>query len=353
VGTDAADLEGDSPDVVGAFDYPGVAASITAAATSIVEVHGGALGFAVTVVAMDHGYSAQQIVEGPAIDADGVIMGVDPDGAPLGVLAAGPQGFGFRSAGSSGSSARDRQLGFLGATLDDVYLAGVRAVANQQAAEAAAAAEEAEARAEQDRILDTEKLMTIVVIALIAQGYSLEQALEGVFLSEFSVGQPCPRLPEPPAGPTIPALLGDCEPIQPASDEEDESTESAEAAAPDSAPTTISDDDGDLEAWCRTYDQFILSVVSFFNEFIDAGLSAEGDSDGVRDRFLPEFAALLGSLIPNSPGGVLPAVVALETAGMDGIGSGVGMGVEREGYYLEIDDFAEANCGFSLQSFEE
>jgi hypothetical protein len=38
---------------------------------------------------------------------------------------------------------------------------------------------------------------------------------------------------------------------------------------------------------------------------------------------------------------------------MGGIGSDVGMGVEREGYFLEIDDFAEANCGFSIQTYEE
>jgi hypothetical protein len=83
------------------------------------------------------------------------------------------------------------------------------------------------------------------------------------------------------------------------------------------------------------------------------GLSAEGGSDAVRDRFLPEFAAFLEALIPNSPGSVRGAVEALEAGGMGGIGSDVGMGVEREGYFLEIDDFAEANCGFSIQTYEE
>jgi len=83
--SDSATRESATPPSNGAVITSDV---VAAASNRIGDHHGERLGFAVTVVALDSGYSIEQIVESPTPNADGSIEGVQPAGPPLGVLSA-------------------------------------------------------------------------------------------------------------------------------------------------------------------------------------------------------------------------------------------------------------------------
>lgn len=187
------------------------------AAAVIHREHGDVDGFAVTVVALDSGYSVSQIVANPSIGADGLIVGLDPDGAPLGLVEsdAGPQGFRATPSTTPPPPKRptDRLLFLFDLTLDDVHEEATKQLQAQldrdfEEWKAAAQAELAAAESEAEDIR-----LAAVVLILIAQGYTLDDAMQGIFFGDYEVsgGAACARLSTPPTGPKLTGAAFDCE----------------------------------------------------------------------------------------------------------------------------------------------
>jgi len=155
-------------------------ASLEAASNQIGETDGPGTGFAVTVVALDKGYSVEQIVEGAPLSADGSIPGVQAEGQALNVLSepAEPNGFRRPAQAPDEPSVLELRVDFLGATLMQIHTASFD---RQQRELDEAIAQAREGLVEDDYQIIYDTLM------LVGRGYTLEQALTGVFLGPTSL----------------------------------------------------------------------------------------------------------------------------------------------------------------------
>ena len=178
-------------------------ADLEAAATRIADQWGARDGFAVTVIALDRGYSVDQLLDATAIDEDGTVPGTEPEDSDAGLVelaAAGATdalgtptlalaGIGLAAlpAQEGGPTVADATVAFLDESLGEIFDAGVAHL------EALEAAEEAEAQ--------REEIIIDITLSLAARGYSVEQIIEamwfGTIRADTNVGG-CPAIVEDP-----------------------------------------------------------------------------------------------------------------------------------------------------------
>lgn len=159
---------------------------ISVAVDAIEAEWGAADGFAVTIIAVDNGYTVAQIVESPLIDAVGMIEGVEPDGEPAGLievesagsdeqsLGAGIELVGLRREAFPAEPPTAIYIAFIDATIGDVYDAGQAQLAQLKAQE------------ELDEQFDDD--VAFAALALLDRGYSLEQIIESMVFGTIDLG---------------------------------------------------------------------------------------------------------------------------------------------------------------------
>ena len=98
-------------------------AGVVSATNRIGEQYGPAVGFAVTVGALDRGYSVSQIVDASSLSDDGSIDGVAPAGPVLGVLSAPVEPAGFRrpAVAADDPPLSDFRVTVLNTTIEGIY----------------------------------------------------------------------------------------------------------------------------------------------------------------------------------------------------------------------------------------
>jgi hypothetical protein len=248
-------------------EFPG---PIGDTADALVDRHGPDEAFARVVVSIDLGYSLDQVLAAADIDAAGSIAGVEPAGAPLGLVVAEPAGF---APAAATREAKRRGWDSLDLLLSDVHgraaaLAADDLVAEWRAEQAALEAAEVE-RARQEAIEFESIRMTAYVMMLLGRGYTLEQAVEGLYFGELENddGLGCVRLPSVPAGTPIGSV--DCEPIEGAIDTTASSTPDTSEPVETSAPSV---DAGEPERteWAGSV-EYADDTVPF--EFIDSSVT--------------------------------------------------------------------------------
>ena len=183
--------------------------AIVAAADSIQAEWTGADAIGVTLLAADAGYTVDQIVEHPNIEADGTIDGVEPSGEPRDVVGDTREGAGEASLGAS----RVLLIGTSSTSPADSYLMGIDRTAEQlwQVAQEHVASQQAEQRA----AVDAGRFTLILTLLLMDRGYSLDQVVESLFFGTFRVGNvPCVEIDDdPPAVPPGPDGMRGCAPL--------------------------------------------------------------------------------------------------------------------------------------------
>ncbi len=185
---------------------------IAATSNRIGDQHGERLGFAVTVAALDSGYTAAQIVESATPNEDGLIDGVEPAGPPLGVLSAPPEPGGFRRTAQPGNPpVGDFRVTVLNTTLEGIYdkafpVTDLQAEFDQRTAEA------------REGFTEADYGILNGVLILMGRGYTLEQAMEAFFFGTLGLdANLCLRVTdELPKGQAIPGALPGCERLAPA-----------------------------------------------------------------------------------------------------------------------------------------
>lgn len=191
-----------------------------------VAEHGDAGAFAVTMIALDRGYSVEQIAAGDVIAVDGSIGTEQPAGSARGFLVSGPQGLMRRQADVRLPEELDLRVEFLGSTLNEIH--GATWNRHEEAVKQAAAEFNEEFTPDHVRL-------SWAVVQLVSRGYTPEQAIEGLVFGEVTLDSPvCGRLPEPPEGP--PTSLDGCPPITDPTPSTTAPSSGGEQAAPDPPP---------------------------------------------------------------------------------------------------------------------
>ncbi len=237
------------------------------AASGLTERMGGKPAFIAAVLSLDRGYSIVQLVEGASeLTPDGWIgdenRQLDPDGAPLGIVGPAPTEEALRAllrvaaigVHVAAPSEGDQYVAFLAETLAEIWIRvegrtkwGLPGEEVDQIVDGvlAESAENRRIEAEFDALFApdpaddltlTEERAVIVTMALVGQGYSLEQALQAIVLGDVNQWGHCLLIPG--AEPVTPirthgceALVDDFAGIEPASLGSDE-------PAVDDGPTT-------------------------------------------------------------------------------------------------------------------
>jgi hypothetical protein len=187
---------------------------VVSAVQTIVSEYGDQEGFAALLLAVDTGYSIDQVIDhADELTATGAIEGVEPSGPSLGLLEDPPEARGralvilaMAVAQSSDWSASDTYIDFIDNTVGDLF---------------AAAGEHLEAQREQEAADEEfEQLVTLVAAGLLARGYSLEQVVEALFFKQWAADdlQPsalfsCWHLDPPVAPPGRDLLSAECEAV--------------------------------------------------------------------------------------------------------------------------------------------
>ncbi len=207
-----------SADAFGSTPVP--AARLVDFANAVVDIHGGAEGFARTWWALDRGYTVAQLTDGYAgvLGADGFVGGLDPANPPLGLLSEPPQEEaealamsvsvgGLAGPGSfvGDTEAQQRYVEFVGASLLEIYLRG-----GQHAFDLPDVPEPA------DLTFEQEAGMTLIAAALLGRGYTPTQVIEALVLGsfeEFGAGiEACYAIPgEEPVG--VDRYVDSCGPL--------------------------------------------------------------------------------------------------------------------------------------------
>lgn len=235
-----------SESAAGSDASPSSGADITSdivAVTSnrIGDQHGERLGFAVTAVALDSGYSLEQLVESPTPSADGSIEGVQPAGPPLGVLSAPAEPSGFRrSATPDETPVGDFRVTVLSTTLEGIYDKAFPIADPQAELDArTAAAREGYTEADYD--------ILFAVLMVVGRGYTLEQTMEAFFFGTIeSDAFGCLRVEdEPPRGQKIAGAMPFCPKLEPEGDQTVSTDATADTTPVSDAPIAAGETDPD------------------------------------------------------------------------------------------------------------
>jgi hypothetical protein len=153
---------------------------VTAAGDTIVADWGDEDGLAVLLLAVDAGYSIEQIVENPSITAAGTIAGVEPAGAALGLLEDPPPG--VATQGASGAmlvvfqdappdwTPSDTFIDFVDNTAGDLFFAARAHLEDLRSRDAGAD--------------EWELAITTTTAGLLARGYTPDQVIEALLLGQ-------------------------------------------------------------------------------------------------------------------------------------------------------------------------
>ncbi len=199
------------------------ASSVYDAAFGLAERLGGEAAFIAAVLSLDRGYSIVQLVDGASeLTADGWIgdegRRTDPDGAPLGLVGPTPteEALGALLVVATigvhlAAPSDDQYVADLGETLGEAWvrmegrikwgLSGQEAdrIVDEVLAESAAnrrVAAELDALFAPGNLAPAESQAVVITMALVGQGYSLEQALQAVVLGDVAQYAHCVFIPD-------------------------------------------------------------------------------------------------------------------------------------------------------------
>jgi len=180
-GSNDTDSSSDTTASLGVVDVDQVAA-----AADTIEAQWGAVdGFAVMMIAVDNGYTSAQIIENPALGANGTIESVEPANEAAGLITVEPaeadgsdeQSMGAdiqlvslrRDSAPAGSPA-ESYVSFIDATLGEIYDAGQAQISQLDEEEA------------------FEEQVAYLSLILLNRGYSQEQIIESMVLGTIDFG---------------------------------------------------------------------------------------------------------------------------------------------------------------------
>jgi hypothetical protein len=250
---------------------------LVAAADFIVDKWGGQEGFAIIVLAIDLGYTVDQLVgDFERLNKDGTIVGLEPRLEPRGLTSPAPAG---DAAGNDEEVSPEGgfQLIAFAQELDDASALYVEFVDQTLAEIYKAAVEHAPTpptAIESD--VDFEDYLAagiaVMVLGLMARGYTIEQAIQAMVLntiSQTSITEGCFYIEdEMPPGEDL--LRGDCDGIETVQDEMSASSESTEGDSID-APAT----DGSTAAPSEAEPETTVPLPKFPDDGIYEGVAPE------------------------------------------------------------------------------